>query len=380
MSTLRWPMLTAVAMALLLASPGCATVTGFDPPAATSRAPVRPGLRERLDASLRRLEANGFSGAVMVARDGERVLTSGYGIADRGNGRAAGERTLFQLASVTKQFTAAAILRLEMDGKLSVSDPIGRYFDDVPADKRPITLHQLLTHTSGLPDRAGICSSDSASLGRNDYVRLVLAAKLRSKPGKAFRYSNDGYGLLGAIIERASGTGYEQYLRERLFNPSRMTRTGYTFDDDALGDAARGYGRRREIFLGNLNPSFRNATGPAWCNRASGGLLSTADDMYRWYLALRGTAILSERAKTSLLTPHEPESPEATSFYAYGWTLFTTRRRTRLAAHDGSLSGYFTADLQWYLDEDVVIFVAANSAGRPAQPVSREIARIVFAP
>jgi CubicO group peptidase (beta-lactamase class C family) len=224
----------------------------------------------------------------------------------------------------------------------------------------------------------GECSSAAAALGRDHYVRHVLAAELQSAPGDAFLYSNDGYGLLGAIIEHAAGTAYEHYLREHLFAPARMTRTGYTFDDAVLADAARGYGRR-VMFMGNLNPTFRNATGPAWCNRASGGLLSTAEDMYRWYLALRGTAILSERAKESLWIRHVPESSETTSFHGYGWTLSITPRQTRLAAHDGSLSGYYTADLLWYLDEDIALFVASNSAERPAQEASLAIARILFA-
>lgn len=369
----------ALVAMLLPAGSGCAPTRVSDTPGNSMTASRPADLQARLDSALRELESKGFAGAVMVARGGERVLTRGYGLADRVHGRAAGEHTLFQLASVSKQFTAAAILALQQEGRLRVSDPIGRHFHDVPPDKRAITIHQLLTHTSGLPERVGECSSDSAALERDGYVRHVLAAGLQSRPGTAYLYSNDGYGLLGAIIERTSGTTYEDYLRRHLFAPAGMTRTGYTFDDAALADAALGYAGP-QVFMGNLNPTFRNRSGPAWCNRASGGLLSTAEDMYRWHIALRGNAVLDESAKAAWWTRHVPESPARTSFHGYGWTLSTTARGTRLAAHDGSLSGYFTAVLLWYLDEDVVVFVAANTAESPAPEASRVIARILFAP
>lgn len=364
-------------LAILQSAPACRSMVVAETTAAGAPAPVAGSLHDRLDTALRELEREGFSGAVMVARGGERVLSEGYGLADRADRRPASDRTLFQLASVSKQFTAAAILTLQQEGRLRVSDPIDRYFDGVPIDKRAITIHQLLTHTSGLPERVGECSSDSAALDRDGYVRHVLAAVLQSRPGTAFLYSNDGYGLLGAIIERTSGTSYEDYLQRHLFAPAGMTRTGYTFDEAVLADAALGYGRAH-VFMGNLDPTFRNRSGPAWCNRASGGLLSTAEDMYRWHLALRGDAVLHEAAKAAWWTRHVPESPARTWFHGHGWALSTTVRGTRLAAHDGSLSGYFTADFLWYLDEDVVVFVAANSARSPAPAASRVIVRTVF--
>ena len=364
-----------IATTLLLT--GCATqqapgaAIASESPADTART------RERLDMHLSQLAADGYSGAVMVMRGDEVVLSKGYCIADRRRGLGATDRTLFQLASVTKPLTAAAILKLEMDGRLRVSDRITRFFHDVPADKRAITIHQLLTHTSGMPHRVGVCWPPSAKLSRDEYVREMLAADLEAAPGRVFLYSNDGYGLLGAIIEHASGTSYEQYLRDSLFTPAGMTRTGYTFDAATLPDAARGYHGDDE-YLGNLNPAFRNESGPAWCNRASGGLLSTAEDMRRWIDALRGDRILSDEAKRAMLRRHVRESPGA--FAGYGWRLSTTSRRTRLAEHDGSLSGYFTADLHWYIDDDVALFVASNSTEHEAQKISQALASILFDP
>lgn len=364
-----------VLMATALLLSGCATSQAPDVPIASESPADTARTRERLDMHMTQLAENGYSGAVMVMRGDEVVLSKGYGVADRTRGLVATERTLFQLASVTKPITAAAILKLQMEGRLQVSDPITRFFNDVPADKRAITIHQLLTHTSGMPHRVGICWPLSAKLSRDQYVREMLAADLEAAPGRVFLYSNDGYGLLGAIIEHASETSYDQYLRDSLFSPAGMTRTGYTFDAATLDEAARGYHRDDE-YLGNLNPAFRNASGPAWCNRASGGLLSTAEDMRRWIDALRGNRILSAEAKRAMLRRHVREAPGA--FAGYGWRLSTTPRRTRLAAHDGSLSGYFTADLHWYLDEDVALFVASNSVEHEAQRISQSLARIVF--
>jgi CubicO group peptidase (beta-lactamase class C family) len=339
---------------------------------------VREGLGRQLDAYLAGLASEGFTGAVMVVRDNELALLKGYGTADRASKLPATHRTLFHLGSVTKQLTGAAVLRLEMEGKLRVSDPVTKYLKDVPPDKRPITIHHLLTHTSGIPHRVGECSSRQAKVGRDDFVRQVLAAKLESAPGRSHLYSNDGYELLGVIIEVASGEPYEQYLRKHLFEPAGMRSTGYNFGEAELARAARGYHGDKE-YTAALNPTFRNATGPAQCLRASGGILSTAEDMYRWYLALGGTRILSARAKEKLFTPHVPESPERTSFYGYGWALFTTPRRTKLIAHDGGIGEHFKSDFRMYADEGVAYFIAGSVAERSAHDASGGMAKIIFA-
>lgn len=367
-------LIAVLATALVLT--GCATLPSPVAPIHSDDRIDIAHLHDRLHGHLNGLVADGYSGVALVMRGNEVVLLQGYGTADRARDLPATDRTLFQLASVTKPFTAVAVLRLEMEGRLRVSDRITRFFDDVPLDKRAITVHQLLTHTSGMPHRVGVCWPPSAKLDRDEYVRQTLAAPLEAAPGRAFLYSNDGYGLLGAIVEHASGSTYEQYLRDRLFTPAGMTRSGYTFDVRTLGDAARGYDGDDE-YLGNLNPAFRNDTGPAWCNRASGGLLSTGQDVRRWIDALRDGAILSDDARRTMLHRHVRES--ARTFAGYGWSLSTTPRRTRLAEHDGSLSGYFTADLQWYVDEDIALFVASNSVEHPAQQISQALARIMFA-
>ena len=313
----------------------------------------------------------------MVARDGEPLLLEGYGTADRDDQVPATPQTLFHLGSVTKQFTAAAILKLEIEGKLRVSDSIAEHLEGVPPDKRAITIHHLLTHTSGLPGRSYPCSAVE-NLSRDEHVRRVFAAELKSPPGARHSYSNEGYSLLGAIIETASGRSYEQYLREHLFEPAGMTSTGYTFSESERARAARGY-EGDEEYVGYLNPT-EIENGPAWCGRSSGALLSTAEDMYRWHVALRGSDVLSAQAKEKMFTSHVPESPEGSSFYGYGWALFTTPRGTKLAAHNGSINDYFTADLRWYVDEGIAILVAGNAAEQSATSAARGVARTIFPP
>ena len=212
------------------------------------------------------------------------LLRKGYGMADRENGVAYDAETVFDVGSITKQFTAAAILKLEMQGKLHVEDAIGKYLASVPEDKRGITLHHLLTHTAGLEsDFAG----DYDPVSRDEYVKRILASKLRSKPGEVYFYANSGYSLLGAIVEIASGMPYEKYLRENLFLPAGMKDTGYKLPNWPPTRVAVGYhdGKR----WGRLTEKPWAGDGPYWALRANGGIHSTLDDLLRWHAALTGT-------------------------------------------------------------------------------------------
>lgn len=353
-----------LALACVAAGCGATPQAGVDDPTGTA-----------VEHTLAAAETAGFSGVVVVLRGGDVDIMRGFGEPVSGADARNDADTVFQLASVSKGFTAAAILQLVGTGRLALDAPITRYLADVPEDKQAITVHQLLVHTSGLPHRVGSCGSESAALDRDAYVRHVLAVPLESPPGTRHLYSNDGYGLLGAIIEQVAGTPLDAQLQRTLFAPAGMSHTGLSLPEGST--AAEGH-RDGERFLGNLNPGFRRADGPAWCNRASGGLLSTARDMARWLQALRVNRVLDQAATELMLTPHVAENADGSSFYGYGWALFTTSRGTRLAAHDGSLSGYFTADLRWYRDEDVMLFVAANDAARPADVLAGNLAKALF--
>ncbi|MBK6315836.1 MAG: beta-lactamase family protein [Blastocatellia bacterium] len=217
-----------------------------------------------------------------------------------------------------------------------------------------MTIHQLLTHSAGLESDYG--PTDYEAVSRDEIARRVFAAPLRTTPGKEYFYSNAGYSLLAAIVEILSGQSYEAYLRANLFEPAGMKATGYkvAWRD---GQVAHGYVDGKD--WGTILDKPWDKDGPYWNLRGNGGLHSTAGDMYRWHLALEGEKILSKSAKDKYFKPHVPEDPEGHSYYAYGWAVFETPRKTRLVAHNGS-NGVFVADFRRYVDENVVIYAASN--------------------
>lgn len=318
-------------------------------------------------------EASGFSGAVLVARSGDIVLHSGYGLADRELENSFTTDTVFTTGSITKQFTAAAILKLEEQGKLSVVDPINRFFKNVPEDKQSITLHHLLTHSSGL---IGDLGGDYDAITREALVEQALASTLQWPPGTRYDYSNLGYSLLGAVIELVSGQSYERFLSEQLFVPAGMMRTGYRIPEWAPGEVAVGY-REGERWGTPLEHVWAE-DGPWWNLRANGGLLSTLGDLHRWHRALERDAVLSEESRRKLFKPYMPEDEAGSSHYGYGWAVFTTVRDTRLVAHDGS-NGYFYADFRRYMDEDVLVLFVTNDLRANVPEFHLGLLKAVFA-
>jgi CubicO group peptidase (beta-lactamase class C family) len=337
-----------------------------------SRGTVRGPLGAALDAYLRRLERFGYSGSVLVARRGEIVLDRGYGIADDATGEPFTAGTLFDVASVSKQFTAAAILKLEMQGRLHVEDPLSRFFPGVPPDKADITLHQLLTHTSGMPDVLG---AEYEPLSRDQMLRRAFAAKLQQAPGKRFRYSNAGYSVLAAVAEVASGRPLGELMRNDLFLPAGMRHTGFRlpFWDRrplAHGDSADGP-------WGTPLDHRWAADGPYWNLRGNGGVLSTTGDLYRWHLALAGDTVLSAAERAKLQEPHVREGPNADARYAYGWYVAQADDGTRLISHTGG-NGAFDTDVRRYLDDQVVLIASSNHAAFSAVAMTPHLESRIF--
>lgn len=306
---------------------------------------VEGDLGARLDHYLTQITPFGFSGAVLVASNGQIVLNKGYGMADKSEGIPNTSQTVFSVGSITKQFTAAAIMKLEMDGKLSSIDLVSKYLDGVPEDKAGITLHHLLTHTAGVVE---FTDPDYEPDLRDETVKSVLDAPLRYTPGKQFLYSNAGYTLLAAIVEKVSGEPYEVFLREELFEPAGMASTGYRLPDWNEKLLAHWY--RGDIDNGTpLEKPY-----PFWNLIGNGGILSTTEDMYRWHLALERDEILSKEAKMQLYTPFLAR-------YAYGWDVRETEHGTLIRHNGGSGLGN-SADFVRYVDADVTIVLFANQS------------------
>jgi CubicO group peptidase (beta-lactamase class C family) len=325
-----------------------------------------------LDRYLSRLAALGYSGSALVARGGRVLLHKGYGLADRARGRPYTAETLFDVASISKQFTAAAILKLEMEGKLRVEDPLGRFFPDAPADKAAITLHQLLTHTSGLRDTFG---EEYEPVTRQELLRRVFASRLLGPPGRRYRYSNGGYSVLAAVVEVASGATYDDYLRGRLFAPAGMRHTGFRLPAAALALLAHGYTADGDWGTPLDHPWAPD--GPYWDLRGNGGILSSTGDFYRWHLALAGDRVLARPQREKYVTPYVSEGRWAHTDYAYGWSVGKSPTGKREVSHIGG-NGAFESDFRRYLGDDAVIVLSGNSVDYSALAIGDHLENRLF--
>lgn len=334
--------------------------------------PAAPGATSGagVDAYLQSLVPFGFSGNAIFASGGKVLLAKGYGMADRGRDLPMRADTVISVGSITKQFTAAAILKLAEMGKLNVRDSIAAYFPNVPADKRPITLHELLTHTAGLQSDYG---GDYEKIARDAFVARVMAAPLESTPGSRFEYANAGYGLLAAIVERVSGTSYERFLHDSLFVPAGMYETGYRIPQWPVSRIAIGYGREGDAW-GTIEGHGWSAQGPYWNLMGNGGILSTPADMLRWSEALQRRRVLNDASIHALQTGYVDEPMGGR--YGYGWDVEKTPHGT-LVSHNGG-NGIFAAEFLRFVDSDTVVYVATNAAAVPAASLDRGLAAAAF--
>ena len=294
-----------------------------------------------------------FSGTLLAASGGQIRILRGYGLAERSKNIPVTEQTLFDIGSITKSFTATAILKLMEAGKLKPEDPISRYFSDVPADKKDITLHQLLTHSAGMPDAIG---RDYAAISAEEFLRQTWAEPLAFPPGKGYQYSNVGYSILGILLERLSGQRYGDFLREQVFQPAGMTTAGYHAPAAKEQNIAHGYRRDGEDW-GRPTDKKWDGQEPYWHLKANGGLLMSATDMYQWYLALRNHTVLKPESLALQTSPLVDEGG-GQSFYGYG---LVSTDSGQCIQHNGG-NGIFKADFKWYPGLDVVIFAASGDA------------------
>jgi CubicO group peptidase (beta-lactamase class C family) len=311
-------------------------------------------------------KAKEFWGAVLVARQGKVVLAKGYGFQDYKETPNT-PVSLFEIASTSKQFTAAAILKLESEGKLKTTDSITRFFTDIPADKKKITVHHLLTHTSGLVGGGGL--SYASTVDRDGAVKEWLKDPLDFQPGEKFQYSNRGYGLLAAVVEVASGKTFEEYMKSKIFDPAGLTDTGFVKGEGF--DVKRVTVRKSDETPGTASDWFWG-----WGYRGMGGVVTTVYDLLKWDRALRTEKILKKSSLEKYYTP-EKETGHFSAKYACGWEVETTPRKTTRVFHTGGVAGYKCQIIR-YLDEDAVIIVLTNDKNEPVG-IAEELSRIVFA-
>ncbi len=323
---------------------------------------AQANLRPKLDNYLNEITASkNFSGTVLIAKNNKILLNQGYGWANLNKTAKVKSDTKFYIASITKQFTASAILKLEEQGKLKITDSITKYFKDVPPDKEQITIHHLLTHTSGIAQNY----TADGIINRDEMIKAVLAEPLKNPIGEKFGYGNDGYSLLAAIVEIASGQTYENYFRQNLLNPAKMKNTGF-------------WGEKNVLIAETKAAISVDMKIPNWGFRGSGGMFSTAKDLYKWQQALFADKIVSKKSREKLLTPNNQTSK---GMHAYGWYISETKSGAKVFWTAGYEDFGHNGIVKVYAD-GMVIIVLTNSGDIDEKPardlVSNGLEQIIF--
>jgi CubicO group peptidase (beta-lactamase class C family) len=320
--------------------------------------------------ALRDGRAAGMSVAVVMGHD--TIVLKGYGHAELEHRVPTPDRALYEIGSVTKQFTAAAVIQLHEAGALDLDDDLTKHLPDYPAQGRTVTLRRLLDHTSGIRGYTELPEFGPLSvrrLARDSLVALFSAHPFDFEPGDALIYNNSGYFLLGLIIERVSGMSYEEYVREHLFRRAGMEDSGYCDERAIVSGRAHGYdmtpdGLRRAAYLDHTWPY------------AAGSLCSTAGDLVAWNRALHGGRILSPAGYRELTTPR-PLNDGVPVRYA-GGLLVDSVNGQRVIEHGGGINGFLT-DVKYFPDQHLTIAVLVNTAG-PVAPkrITRDIAGLIL--
>lgn len=321
-----------------------------------------------------RLAKFGFSGTVLVAQNGQILYQDACGMAWVPESVENHIGTLFSTGSVTKQFTATAILYLESKGRLSVNDRLSNFFDSIPPDKANITIHQLLTHTSGFAPQYG---DDYEPTTRDQLVEKMFAMPLIYQPGERYEYSNAGYSMLAAIVEIVSGIPYEQFLHEKLFRPLEMYHTGLQMLD--VDDSLVAHSQNMQ--MGYPSPLERPVE--CWNLIGNGGILSTAEDMFKWYTGLRSGRVIPRVEVDKMFTPYVKEYPDADSYYGYGWVIQQSQRRnSQVIWHNGgAMPQGWSCAVYNYVSDSAVFIVFSNSTidgVLPVDNVALSLSKILF--
>ncbi len=335
--------------------------------AAPAGAAVSPGADEDLSARLEALFAAAFpadepGAAVRVQRGSEPVLRKGYGLADLELGVPVAPDMVFHLCSITKQFTAVAVLMLAAEGRLDLDASLGRYLPDYPQPGASATIQQLLTHTAGIPGyttNPDFWKTACQDRALDELIATWLGEPLDFPPGTDWNYSNSGYVLLGKVIEVVSGLEYPRFMEERIFAPLGLEHSFYGDEERIVPGRVRGYDREGGGYRNTPCVSMSLA-------HAAGGLLSSVDDMVAWTAALFGSErLLSSEWRQRLLAPAVLADGRSTA-YACGFELHTLAGHGMIA-HGGGGAG-FTTFVAYVPDADLTVVVLSNRAGAGPHP------------
>jgi CubicO group peptidase (beta-lactamase class C family) len=309
-----------------------------------------------------------FSGAILVAHQGRVLLKCAYGFANIEWSLPNTPQTRFEIGSLTKQFTATAILHLVEAGKLRLDAPVSTYIPDLPNAWSLITIHQLLTHTSGIPNTAKLSDYGQGLHHRyspEELIGLVRDRPLDYEPGAKWKYSNTDYYLLGYLIERLSSESYATYLRHHLFGPLGMGDTGYNSYVAILARRANGYARE--------DGQLQNAERPdPSIPYSAGAVYSTVEDLFKWDEALYAETIIKRPSQDKMFSSYKGGSEG----YGYGWFLASKDGRQK-QYHEGSTFG-FGSFIARYPREHLLVVVLSNQEGTDVKSIADTLGRLAF--
>jgi CubicO group peptidase (beta-lactamase class C family) len=363
MNLLRLKQKLWVGVAVLIFAFVCISATSAQE--ATTDDPVT-----QIDTMLTRLAENRtFSGAALVARGDEILLNEGYGMANIEWEVPNTPDSKFRIGSITKQFTAMAILLLQEQGRLSVQNPICDYVEDCPAAWADITLLHLLNHTSGIRELFSIQEFTDNLMRPASPAQLIAFFRdepLDFEPGTSWNYSNSGYVLLGHVIDEVSGQTYQRFLQENLFEPLGLEDTGYVYNHRIIPRQATGY----------MNSTQAADYVDMTLAYSAGGLYSTTGDLYRWARALFNGEVISPEGLQTALEAGADLPGATTGEYAAG--LFMDELvGHRVIGHDGRIQGFVTF-LSYFPEDDVTLIVLSNFENTPISEITENAARILF--
>jgi CubicO group peptidase (beta-lactamase class C family) len=307
-----------------------------------------------------------FNGSALVAKNGSILLNKGYGYRNAEDKVANDEQTIFQLGSVTKQFTSAVILKLQEEKKLSVLDKLSKYFPGYPKGDS-ITIEQLLTHTSGIynytNDGYFMSNEVTKPANREKMMALFKDKPLDFSPGTNWSYSNSGYSLLGYIIEAVTKKPYEQAVRKYIFTPLQMTHSGFDFTHLKNNAKATGY------FKLNDKEKERAPIVDSSVSFSAGAIYSTTGDLYLWHKALQKNNILSGEQQEKAYTPVKHN-------YGYGWSIDSIEGKRRVS-HGGGIHGFVTT-ISRVPEDDICIVLLSNASNTSLGEISKSIFAILY--
>lgn len=326
--------------------------------------------RARVLAKWEEIKAEGFAGAVRIDLGEDIVIRAAAGLADPATGRPWTPDTQFEIGSLTKPMTAAGILKLQDQGKLSVNDPLSKFFPGIPAAIGAVTLHQLMVHTSGVPE-FGLpvaANPDLEPLDRAGFQARIFATPLRFEPGKDFLYSNAGYSILAAVIEVVTREDYETWLKREVLVPGGARATGYRSVLDVANGARTTDGRDISTCCWGPGPLSWNLVG-------NGGIVSNLDDFISWRKAFAAGKVVSPAAARQAATAYTV-GPEGGG-EGYGWIIgqFPTRGQLEMAAGGNP---HFTTEMRHYPEYGLTTLVTTNNRRMRPGEVSGRLVRAMF--